>query len=140
MEERIKDKIEEIEKYLDELKSIFPEEFENYKNNIEKKAACERYFDKIMEATTDLAFFMIKHNKISAPEDDLGSFMKLSELGLISKELSIKLREAKQMRNFIVHRYKFIDDLTVFNTLKEELFKDIEDFLNNIEAGKIKNE
>lgn len=130
MEERIKDKVAEVEKYVEELKSIVPETFEEYEKDIIKKAACERYFDKIMEALTDLAFLIIKKNSIPAPEDDLSSFITLYENKIISKELAYKLREAKQMRNFITHRYKFIDDLTVYNAVKEELFSDVEAFLD----------
>ena len=130
MEERIKEKIEEVEKYLNELKTIVPKKFEEYEEDIIKKAACERYFDKIIEAITDLAFFIIKKNNLPAPEDDLGSFITLSENKIIKEELAYKLREAKQMRNFIAHRYKFVDDLTVFNAIKEELFDDAEAFLD----------
>ena len=132
MNTRITDKIEEIEKYLNELKSILPENVEEYERDIKSKAACERYFDKIMEATTDLAFLIIKQENFPIPEDDLGTFIALFEKEIIEKELAYKLREAKQMRNFIAHRYEFIDDLTVFNSISKELFSDVEDFLQAI--------
>jgi uncharacterized protein YutE (UPF0331/DUF86 family) len=132
MNTRITDKIEEIEKYLNELKSIVPENIEEYERDIKSKAACERYFDKIMEATTDLAFLIIKQENFPIPEDDLGTFIALFEKEIIGKELAYKLREAKQMRNFIAHRYEFIDDLTVFNSISKELFSDVEDFLQAI--------
>jgi len=130
MEERVNEKIKEIEQYISELKTIFPANFKEYETNIEKKAACERYFDKIMEAVTDLAFLIIKNRNISSPEDDLNSFIKLYESGIVSQELAYKLREAKQMRNFIAHRYTFVDDITVFNSIKGELFSDVESFLD----------
>ena len=41
---RIRDKIKEINKFLDEFKKIIPDSLEEYGNNIEKKTACERYF------------------------------------------------------------------------------------------------
>jgi len=132
MNSRITDKIEEIEKYLKELKSIVPKEIKDYEEDIKVKAACERYFDKIMEAATDLAFLIIKHENFPAPEDDLAVFIALFEKEIIGKELAYKLKEAKQMRNFIAHRYGFIDDLTVFNSITKELFSDIEHFLQAI--------
>jgi len=39
MNAKIKDKIEEIEGYLDELSSIIPSSLRDYKQNFEKKAA-----------------------------------------------------------------------------------------------------
>ena len=53
---RIKDKIKEIEGYLSELSEIIPKSFEEYKE-IKNKAACERYFEKIIESVIDLSFF-----------------------------------------------------------------------------------
>jgi uncharacterized protein YutE (UPF0331/DUF86 family) len=132
MEERINDKIGEIEKYLDELKAMLPLSFEEYEKDAKTKAACERYFEKIMEAATDLAFLVIKSKKATIPEDDLGSFPILSKEKIISENLGLKLREAKQMRNFISHRYQYVDDLTVYNSIKDELSRDVRDFLEQV--------
>ena len=44
------DKIEEINKYLEEFSQILPPTYEVYLENFEKRAACERYFEKIIEA------------------------------------------------------------------------------------------
>ena len=49
---RIKDKAREIETYLNELVDIIPNSFEEYKEK-KTKAACERYFEVIIEAVTD---------------------------------------------------------------------------------------
>lgn len=46
---RIKDKVLEIRQYIQELKTIIPKELEEYESNLEKKAACERYLEKIIE-------------------------------------------------------------------------------------------
>ena len=61
---RIKDKIKEIEEFLSQLKDIVPSNLEEYKADIEKKAACERYVEKVIEAVTDLAFLIIKQKKL----------------------------------------------------------------------------
>lgn len=42
---KVKDKIEEVEKYIQELSKIVPHNFEEYKINFKTKAACERYFE-----------------------------------------------------------------------------------------------
>jgi uncharacterized protein YutE (UPF0331/DUF86 family) len=129
---RINDKIKELEEYLQELLEIIPENFEEYKDSFEKRAACERYFEKIIEAIVDLGFIFIKENNLNPPEDEEGIFKVLFNEEVISERLSEKLKDAKGMRNFIIHQYEKIDDEIVFNVIKEELIKDIEEFINKI--------
>ena len=129
---KIKDKIKEIEKYLSELESIIPSNFEEYKQNFEKKAACERYFEKIIEAIIDLAFLIIKDKGLKIPEEDKETFDILAEEEILSNELAAKLKDAKGMRNILSHQYGEVDDEIVFESITEELEKDVKDFIKNI--------
>lgn len=133
---KITDKINEISEFLEELKSIMPSGFEEYKSSIEKKAACERYVEKIIEAATDLAFLVIKNRKLRLPEDDIDAFNILLENKIIDKDLYSKLKDAKGMRNIISHQYGKIDDEIVFEAITEELEKDIKKFVEIIEKLK----
>ena len=60
MEERINDKIEELETYLEQLLNIVPENLEEYEKDFKTKAACERLFEKIVEAVIDISFLFIR--------------------------------------------------------------------------------
>ncbi len=71
---RIKDKIEEIEEYVEELKPALPSSFEEYEKDYKIRAICERYFEKIIEAVTDLAFLIIKKKSYKTPENDKEAF------------------------------------------------------------------
>jgi len=133
---RINDKIEEIEKYLQELNEIIPAEYEEYISNLEKRAACERYFEKIVEAVVDLAFLTIRNKNLKMPEDEESSFSIFAEQNIISEELAEKLRNAKGMRNIIAHEYGKIDDELVFEAVSEHLEKDIKEFINIIKEIK----
>lgn len=135
MEKRIDDKIEEIEEYISELYSFVPDNFEDYLNNKEKKAACEHYFEKIIEAVADLAFLFIKEKEFSYPKDDVEAFFVLAEKNIISEELARKLKEAKGMRNVISHEYGKVDDSLVFEAISEELEKDVKEFLESVKRG-----
>ncbi|MBI2559175.1 DUF86 domain-containing protein [Candidatus Woesearchaeota archaeon] len=130
---RIKDKVNEIHRYLEELGSIIPSTFEEYKSSIEKKAACERYFEKIVEAMTDLAFLAIKERKLGIPEDDIDAFKILLENKAIDNDLAAKLKNAKGMRNIISHQYGKIDDEIVFESIAEEIARDGKKFAKEIE-------
>ena len=74
MNERINDKIIEIEKFLEELESILPKDLEKYLRDWKTKAICERYFEKIIEAVVDLTFLIIKEKKFEPPKDVDSSF------------------------------------------------------------------
>ncbi len=130
---RIKDKTKEIRKFLDELNEIFPESYEEYKDDLKAKAACERYFEKIIESAVDLAFIFIKIKKLSVPQDDVDSFKILEKNKIIDEELCENLIKAKGMRNIIIHQYRKIDDKLVFEAVKEKIEDDISGFVKKIE-------
>jgi len=140
MEKRIKDKISEIKSYLEELQEIVPDTLKIYDEDFKSKAACERYFEKIVESAIDLAILVIKRDGLNMPKDDESAFRTLFEGGIITEELCKKLIDAKGMRNFIAHRYGEVDDSLVFISLKEELEKDIQTFLEGINEGERKDE
>ena len=129
---RIKDKINEIEEFLDQLKSIIPENLDEYQADITKKAACERYVEKIIEAVTDLSFLIIKKKDLKIPQDDIDAFNILLNNKIIDNDLAKRLKEAKGMRNIIVHQYGEIDDKIVFNSVTNELEKDVKVFISQI--------
>ncbi len=128
--EKIKDKVEEIETYLEELESIIPSDFEAYEQDFKSKAACERYFEKIIEAVVDLAFLVIKDKKLKTAEDDKGAFDILAESKIIQKELAERLKDAKGMRNILAHEYGAVDDSIVFDAITGELEKDVREFID----------
>ena len=131
---RITDKINELNGFLEELNSIVPSNLEEYKSSIEKKAACERYVEKIIEAVTDLAFLVIKNKKLRIPEDDIDAFNILLEGKIINSDLATRLKNAKGMRNIISHQYGKIDDKIVFDAITEELDKDVKNFIERIQS------
>jgi len=133
MEARIKDKIKEIEEFLFELNEIAPNKFETYLDDNKTKAACERYFEKIIEAAIDLAFLIIKEKRFKIPEEDKEAFDILAEEKIITKQLAEKLKDAKGMRNIIAHEYGKIDDEIVFDSITQEIQKDVNEFIKNIE-------
>ena len=129
---RVKDKIAEIETFLDELKGFMPDDFKDYKSDTVIKAACERYVEKIIEAAVDLSFLIIKQKNFRIPQDDIDAFNILLSEKVIDKDLAARLRDAKGMRNIIAHQYGEIDDKIVFYSLKEKLEKDVREFIKKI--------
>jgi len=132
---RILDKINEIESYLEEFKSIIPKTFDEY-INIKEKAACERYFEKIIESIVDLCFLIIKDKNLEKPEDDKSAFDILFKNKIISEETCDKLKDAKGMKNIISHKYGYIDNRIVFDFITEKFLADASEFLDEIKRIK----
>lgn len=129
MNPRIKNKINEIENYLEELEEILPSSFKQYSIDLKSRAASERYFEKIVEAIVDLAFLVIKEKGMKMPEDDRQAFDFLFEAKIIDANIATHLKEAKGMRNFLAHQYGAVDNAIVFKSLKKELLHDAKKFL-----------
>lgn len=124
MKDRISDKIEEIEKFLEELESSLPTSFEEYKQNYRIRAISERYFEKIVKAIIDLAFIIVKEKNFKQPEYEKQVFDILADNNTISQKLSKRLQDAKGMRNIIAHEYGKIDDEMVFESITQEIIRD----------------
>ena len=137
MKERIKDKIKEITEFLEFLSQRVPDTLEEYKSNLEKKAICERYVEKVIEAIVDLSFLLIRHLKIEIPAEtsDTEIFYILAEKHIISKSLAENMADAKGMRNIIAHEYGKIDDNIVFEAVSCELQKDTDEFIKSVEKA-----
>lgn len=133
MKERISDKISEISKYIEELSEIVPTDYDSYIGNSRDQAACERFFEKIVEACVDLAFIIIKYKKLDVPKGDKEAFKILEKNKIIPSDLTRKLSEAKGMRNILAHEYGKVNDQLVYEAVHDELTSDVEEFLNQIE-------
>jgi uncharacterized protein YutE (UPF0331/DUF86 family) len=132
MNNRIKDKIKEIEIYIEQLSKIRPNSFKKYEEDFKTKAACERYFERIAGSIIDLATIIIKERGLSNPEGDSEAFKILENEGIINKDLTKKLREIRGMRNIIAHQYGDIDDQIMYTAIKNEIIEDVKEFLKII--------
>ena len=132
MNKRIKDKINDIIIYLEQLSKIKPDSFKEYKNYFKVKAACERYFEKIAEAVVDLANLTIREEGFQPPEGDYESFDILEKENIIDFDLSGKLKNMKGMRNILAHQYGEVDNKIVYSSIDREIYPNIKEFLGII--------
>ncbi|MBI2668566.1 DUF86 domain-containing protein [Candidatus Woesearchaeota archaeon] len=79
MKEKIKEKIAEINQFIGELSEIVPAEYDSYIGNSRDRAACERFFEKIVEASVDLGFIIVKYKKLEVPQSDKELFKILEK-------------------------------------------------------------
>lgn len=136
MNGRIEEKIADLERFINYISTIIPTTYTEYATDQKTKAACERYFELIVEAIVDITFLVIKNKKFPNPEDDKQAFDFLMNEGVISEPLSKKLKEAKGMRNLLAHQYGKIDDELIYFSLTTEIVPDAKTFLTAIKTIK----
>jgi len=127
---KILSKIDELNNYLEELENIMPKDFEEYKNSIEKKRACERLLQISIETLIDIANILVSGLKLGIPSDEDILIEKLRNRRIISEKTAKKLNEMKGFRNILVHKYGEVDDELVFENLSN--LDDFEDFTKEI--------
>ena len=127
--EKILTKIDELNKYLEELEEIKPNNFEEYCDSIEKKRACERLMQISIETVIDIANIIVSDLRLGIPEDEDVLFEKLQKQKIISKNMEKVLKKMKGFRNILVHKYGEVDDELVFENLDS-----LEDFTKFIDV------
>lgn len=117
---RVLIKLEELERYLSELKSIFPADFEKYQH-VAVKRACERLLQLSIESTIDVCKKLLIGNRLGIPQDEMDLFDKLAKANVFSQDVLLMLKQMRNLRNILVHEYTEIDDKKVFEIIEYRL-------------------
>lgn len=118
--DRILAKFDELDGYLDELRSVVPDRLEEY-GKTEKRRACERLVQISVDAVIDVCGLLVTGLRLGLPgeEDDL--FEKLATRGVLSHPMVATLRRMKGLRNILVHEYGRVNDALVFEAIQTRL-------------------
>lgn len=126
--QRILVKIDELEGYLKELKTILPKDYDEYLSSIEKRRACERLLQISVECVIDVCELFISGLQLGLPAEESDIFEKLLQNKIISAEVRDILKAMKGFRNIIVHDYAGIDNVVVYEIATARL-TDFEKFI-----------
>jgi uncharacterized protein YutE (UPF0331/DUF86 family) len=118
--ERILAKIDELEGYLAELRTVAPENLKEYER-IEKKRSCERLLQLCIECVIDICRILVSGLRLGLPADENDLFEKLNRKGIFSSAMTRLLRQMRGFRNILVHDYASVDDELVFQYVKTHL-------------------
>ena len=118
--DRILAKLDELNGYLRELRSVIPASFHEYLA-VEKRRSSERLLQVSIEAVIDICALLVTGLRLGLPGDEDDLFEKLTARGAISCSMADLLRRVKGMRNILVHEYGRVDDELVFETVQQHL-------------------
>jgi uncharacterized protein YutE (UPF0331/DUF86 family) len=119
-EGRILAKIDELEGYLGELRTIAPQNLKEY-GRIEKRRSCERLLQLCIECVIDICRILVSGFRLGLPADENDLFEKLNKNGIVSFPMTRLLRQMRGFRNILVHEYASVDDELVFRYVKTRL-------------------
>jgi uncharacterized protein YutE (UPF0331/DUF86 family) len=113
-------KLDELEGYLAELRSVVPATYQEYRT-IEKRRSCERLLQLSIETAVDVCSLLVAGLRLGLPGEENDLFEKLADRGVISRPTADLLRRMKGMRNILVHEYGRVDDELIFETVTHRL-------------------
>ncbi|MBU4252342.1 MAG: DUF86 domain-containing protein [Candidatus Omnitrophica bacterium] len=137
--ELVRRKLSRLNMYLEKLKPISQKSLEEYKSEFYLKSSAERLIQLIVECAIDINNHVVVETNNRPPEDYSVSFIRASDIALITRDLAEKLKGSAGMRNILVHEYMDIDDEKVYNALSlaikdyKEYLKQVEEFLEKLE-------
>lgn len=118
--DRVLARIDELAALLRELRSIAPARFDEYLQ-VEKRRACERLLEIAVQAVVDVCALLVSGLRLGIPAEEDDLFEKLARHGAISSPMAETLRHMKGLRNLLAHEYGRINDLIVFETIRDRL-------------------
>ena len=130
--ERITDKMDDLEQCLRELEEYLPEGVDEYLGSGMRRRACERAFQLSCENLLDICNMIISDEGLGMPRDSRDAVRKLVRHGVLSKSLASRLDELIGFRNLIVHQYGRVDDSVAHRCMYSES-GDFYEFLGEIE-------
>lgn len=131
-QERITDKMDDLEQCLRELEEYLPAGVDEYLGSGMRRRACERAFQLACENLLDICNMIISDEGLGIPIDSKDSISKLSQYDVISQSLASRLEELTGFRNLLVHQYGKVDDSIAYRSLRNES-GDFYEFLEQIE-------
>jgi len=113
-------KIEDIERYLKEVKDLFKFSDKNILSDFIKSHAQERLFQLIVDAIIDINQHIIKELELTKePEDPQSAFYTLGENKILPEKFAFKIAPIVAVRNRIVHGYESLDKNLFAKNLRE---------------------
>ena len=118
--ERILARLDDLDTFLRELRSIAPKSLDEYLKT-EKRRACERLVQVAVEALIDICGLLVSGLRLGIPGEEDDMFVRLARAGVLSDATAQTLKRMKGLRNLLVHEYSRVSDQIVFETIRDRL-------------------
>jgi len=105
----IRDKLEQIKLYYQELEQLFQYSLEDIRKDFMKYRSAERILQLIVDEMLDINNHLISRLNLASPDDFQSTFKILAENNILPEQFAEKIAPVVGLRNRLVHRYEKID-------------------------------
>ncbi len=127
--EVLKNKIHEVEKYLEIVKKYQQYSNEEILQDVTIHGAVERYLYLLCQSAIDFAEAAVSHLNLRPPATYAEIFEILRENELISSKISLEMEKMTGFRNILAHAYGKVEFDIVYKVLTKDI-NNIETFLS----------
>jgi len=131
--EKIEGLIRRLREYTGYLQEIAREDQADFLDDPKSMGSARYYLQVSIETCIGIANHIISTERLRAPRDYRDAFTVLNEAGVLSDDLTQKMRELVGLRNLLVHVYWDVDDETIYEGVQTEL-GDFEAFVEQVRA------
>lgn len=128
----VNEKLARLSEYLNDLRQVARYSYEEYANDLFVKRTGERTLELIVECAVDINNHFIVEVGLRPPAEYFRSFLEMSNLGLISADLSNALAPTAGLRNRLAHEYETIVDRIVYNAIGKMIL-DYSEYVSQIQ-------
>jgi uncharacterized protein YutE (UPF0331/DUF86 family) len=86
----------------------------------------------IVESLADIAVAILEKDFNEIVESHRDAIMKLRDKGLLGRRVAESIARLVSLRNLIVHRYRVVDDLKIYESAKNSGVESIERFIEEV--------
>ena len=115
--ERIRDRLERLDRMLARLDSVIAEGKDAYMADVALRLQAERALQLCIQICIDIGAHLIGERGLDQPTDYRGVFRSLANAEIIDAPLADKLGDAAGLRNLLVHGYADLDDTAIWEAL-----------------------
>ena len=131
MKEEIENKLNQLKKYVGELRKLKGLTWSEFTKDNVKRAAVERFFQMAIEVVIDISSMIISCENFEKPDDYRSIILKLGKSGVLDENFAEEFADIAGFRNVLVHQYAKIDTKIVHRKLEENL-EDFDEFAKQI--------
>ncbi len=127
-------KISIIERCLMRIREVYDENSDNLKNYT-KQDSIVLNIQRAVEATIDIAMYIVSDRKLGIPQNSRDAFEVLNSNEIIDDNTLEKIKKMIGFRNIAVHNYQQLN-LDILQKVIENHLEDFEEFIFNINKVK----
>jgi len=122
----------EVAEAIEEVGGIISLDVESFPKDRRARFSLRYSIVLIVESLADIAVAILEKDFNEIVESYRDVIMKLRDKGLLGRRVAESIARLVSLRNLIVHRYRVVDDLKIYESAKNSGVESIERFIEEV--------